>query len=565
MTTIGGERRWSLPQAPDNDANGLVGHVPSAIARVLLKRGIDTLQDLNTLIDPPHSLPYNPMRIAGMDTALRRLFAAVNNKEHVGVFGDFDVDGITGTAIIAEGLSSLGIKVTPYLPHRVDEGHGLSTGAVDALAAQGVTMIITVDCGITAFEEVDYAKAQGVDVIITDHHLPHNGVPDAVASLNPKIPGGNYPFFDLCGAGMGFKLIQGLYEFYGQPWDRSLLELAALGTIADLVPMLDENRYLVREGLRGLANTRRPGLRALYSSARIDPNDITAETVSFQIAPRLNSAGRMGDPMDSYRLLTTDSPKEAGELTHKLESLNLERRAVTEETYALAKQRVEDMDELPSILVISDGRFLRGVAGLIAGRLVDRYRRPAVVIAVEGEYSVASGRSIPEFDIAAAIESCEDILVRFGGHSQAAGLTVPSTAIPELKSRLEAYSDQSPEHQGLERTLEIDAVVGLAELDEATVQWINDLEPFGPGNARPVFASLGAKVLEYAHMGREAQHLRLRVEMNGARFTALAFNQADKWQANTEYVDLAYTLTNDTYRGQGAIALRLLDFRPSQG
>ena len=563
MTIAGHERTWSLPSALD--ASGLLGHVPPAIAQVLVKRGIDTPQELAALLDPPHRLPYDPLRIAGMDAALKRLYAAVNAGERVGAFGDFDVDGITGTAIIAEGLSSLGLQVSPYLPHRVDEGHGLSKRSIDTLATQGVTLIVTVDCGITAFEEVDYAKSHGVDVIITDHHLPHDGVPDAVASLDPKIPGGNYPFADLCGAGLAFKLVQGLFEFYGQPWDRSLLELAAMGTIADLVPLLDENRYLVREGLRELANTRRPGLRALYSSARIDPDDINAETISFQISPRLNSAGRLGDPMDSYRLLTTNSPEEAAALAHKLETLNLERRAVSQEAYAIADQLVEDLGDLPSMIVISDERFVRGVAGLIAGHLVDRHRRPAVVIAMEGEYSVASGRSIPEFDIVAAMGSCEDLLVRFGGHSQAAGLTLPTNAIPELKSRLEAYSARSLETPGPDRTLEIDAVINLADLDDEAVRWINDLEPFGPANARPVFANLGAKVLEYAHMGREQQHLRLRVEQNGAQFTALAFNQGDKWQPSTQYVDLAFTVTNDSYRGKGAIALKLLDFRPSQG
>ena len=563
MTIAGGERAWSLPSPLQADS--LSGHVPPAIAQVLVRRGIDTPQKLAALLDPPHRLPYDPLRINGMDIAVKRLYAAVNAGERVGVFGDFDVDGITGTAIIAEGISSLGVPVSPYLPHRVDEGHGLSNRAIDALADQGVTLIVTVDCGITSFDEVDYAKSRGVDVIITDHHLPHDGVPDAVASLNPKIPGSDYPFADLCGAGLAFKLVQGLFEFYGQPWDPGLLELAALGTIADLVPLLDENRYLVREGLRGLAKTRRPGLRALYSSARVGPDEITAETVSFQIAPRLNSAGRMGDPMDSYRLLTTTSPEEAGNLAHKLESLNLERRSVSEETYAIAKQMVEDLGELPSLIVISDERFLRGVAGLIAGRLVDRYRRPAVVIAVEGETSVASGRSIPQFNIAAAIESCEDLLVRFGGHSQAAGLTVPTRDIALLKSRLEAYADQSLETQGLERTLEIDAVINLADLDDEAVRWINELEPFGPENARPVFASLGTKVLEYVLMGREQQHLRLRVEQNGTQFTALAFNQADKWKANTQDVDLAFTVMNDSFRGKGAIALRLLDFRPSRG
>ena len=558
-----GEHPWSLPADLETDA--LSGHVPPAIAQVLVRRGIDTPQRLSALLDPPHKLPYDPLRITGMDIALKRLYAAVNNGERVGIFGDFDVDGITGTAIISEGLTSLGVPVTPYLPHRVDEGHGLSNAAIDTMSQQGVTLIVTVDTGITSFEEVDYAKSLGVDVIITDHHLPHDGVPNAVTSLNPKLPGGDYPFFELCGAGIGFKLVQGLFEFYGQPWDPGLLELAALGTISDLVPLLDENRYLVREGLRELANTRRPGLRALYGSARVDPDEITAETVSFQIAPRLNSAGRMGDPMDSFKLLTTTSLEEAGALTHKLESLNMERRAASEEAYVIADQLVEDLGELPPLLVISDERFLRGVAGLIAGRLVDRHRRPAVVFAVEGEYSVASGRSIPEFNIVAAMESCEDLLVRFGGHSQAAGLTVATKDIPQLKSRLEAYSAESLETHSLIRTVEIDAEISFDELDETMIRWINDLEPYGPGNPRPVFASMGVKVLETFHMGREQQHLRLRVEMNGARFTALAFNQADKWQPNTKFADLAFTVMNDSFRGKGAIALRLLDFKPSNG
>ena len=563
MAIAGGEQPWSLPAELEIDA--LSGHVPPAIAQVLVRRGIDTPQRLSEFLDPPHKLPYDPLRITGMDIALKRLYAAVNNGERVGVFGDFDVDGITGTAIISEGLTSLGVPVTPYLPHRVDEGHGLSNAAIDTMAQQGVTLIVTVDTGITSFEEVDYAKSLGVDVIITDHHLPHDGVPNAVVSLNPKLPGGDYPFFELCGAGIGFKLVQGLFEFYGQPWDPGLLELAALGTIADLVPLLDENRYLVREGLRELAKTRRPGLRALYSSARVDPDEITAETVSFQIAPRLNSAGRMGDPMDSFKLLTTTSPEEAGALTHKLESLNMERRAASEESYVIADRLVEDLGELPSLLVISDERFLRGVAGLIAGRLVDRYRRPAVVIAVEGEFSVASGRSIPEFNIVAAMESCEDLLVRFGGHSQAAGLTIATKDIPQLKSRLEAYSAEFLDTQGLIRTLDIDAVISLDELDETMIRWINDLEPYGPGNPRPVFASMGVKVLETFHMGREQQHLRLRVETNGAQFTALAFNQAHKWQPNTEVADLVFTVMKDSFRGKGAIALRLLDFKPSDG
>ena len=268
--------------------------------------------------------------------------------------------------------------------------------------------------------------------------------------------------------------------------------------------------------------------------------------------------------MDSYKLLTTTSADEASALTHKLESLNIERRVATEEAYALAEQLIKELGELPSLLVISDERFIRGVAGLIAGRLVDRYRRPAIVIAIEGEYSVASGRSIPEFNIVSAMESCEDLLVRFGSHSQAAGLTIPTEDIPQLKTRLEDYSNRLLETQGLVRNVEIDAVITLDELDEVMIRWINYLEPYGPGNTRPTFASMRVKVLEYFHMGREQQHLRLRVEANGTQFTALAFNQSGKWKAGTEYVDLAFTVMNDSFRGKGAIALRLLDFKASE-
>ena len=234
----------------------------------------DSADKLRIFLDPPQRLPYDPLRLAGMEPALRRIYQAINHQEMVGVFGDFDVDGVTGTAIVAEGLEAFGLRVLPYLPHRTEEGHGLSTAAIQHLIDQGVTLIVTVDCGVTSLEEVVYARRVGADIIITDHHLPHSDLPDAAAIINPQLPGGSYPFLNLCGAGLAFKLAQGLYQFHGQPWDRSLLELAALGTIADLVPLLDENRYLVQEGLAALAQTQRPGLQALYRLAAIQPGPL---------------------------------------------------------------------------------------------------------------------------------------------------------------------------------------------------------------------------------------------------------------------------------------------------
>ena len=534
------------------------------MARLLVRRGFDTPRKLRAFLEPPHRLPYDPLRLPGMTAAIRRLYRAVNEGERVGVFGDFDVDGVTGTAIIAEGLSSLGVAVTPYLPHRVDEGHGLSTDAIDRFAADGVTLIITVDTGVTASAEVAYAGSKGVDTIITDHHLPHDRMPEAAAIINPKLPGSAYPFFELCGAGLGFKLVQGLFQFYGQPWDQSLLELAALGTIADLVPMLDENRYLVSEGVRLMTQTQRPGLRALYDAARVRPEEIDVETLSFQIVPRLNSAGRMGHPMDSFRLLTTRSADEAVDLARKLDELNLERREATRRAFDLACQRVEAMEHLPAVLVVADETIPRGVAGLVAGRLCDQFRRPSVVLAVEDEYAVASGRSIPEFNIVDAIASAEDLVLRYGGHSQAAGFTLHRRSIAEMAARLDAYAAETLEEPGPDTTVDIDAVVSLAELDRDALEWVSTLEPYGPGNPRPVFASLGVSVREWRTMGYSDQHVRFVVKQDGTAATALAFNQGQFWDPNVRLLDLIYTLTTDTRQGNNALALKVSHFRPAQ-
>lgn len=553
--------RWELPSPVELTC--LVPRVPPPVAQFLIQRGIDTHQKLDAFLNPPHKLPYDPLRLPGMDAAVRRLYKTVSRQEKVGIFGDFDVDGITGTAIIAEGLSTLGVPVTPYLPHRIDEGHGLSNDAVDKLTDQGVNLIITVDTGITAFEEVAYAQTKGADVIITDHHLPHDGLPDAVAAINPKLPGGTYPFYDLCGAGLGFKLIQGLYEFYGQPWNPNLMELAALGTIADLVPMLDENRYLVSEGIRLMSETQRPGLKALCTSARVLPEEIDGETISFQIAPRINSAGRMGNPIDSFRLLTTDSQDEANTLTRKLESLNLERREATQQAYNLAIERIEAMAYLPAMLIVADEAIPRGVAGLVAGRLSEKYRRPAVVLAIEEEVAVASARSIPEFNIVDAITASKDLLVRFGGHSQAAGFTVPRRSLPELATRLDAYTAEMLVSNKLEPVMTVDAVVSLADLTPEVMEWISALAPYGPENRRPLFASMGVAVRESRIIGYSQQHARLTVEQDGTVLTALAFNQAQLWDPQIRRLDLAYSLIYDSWQGNKTLALRVTQFRPA--
>ena len=565
-TTIA--KQWQLPSPPR--AHSLPSDVPLPVVQILLARGIDTAEKLRYFLDPPQSLPYDPLRLAGMEQALARLYQAVSNKEKVGIFGDFDVDGVTGTAIVAEGLTSLGVQVVPYLPQRMVEGHGLSKAAVENLVQQGVSLIITVDTGVTSIEEVAHARNIGADVIITDHHVPHAEMPDAVAVLNPKLPGGSYPFLDLCGAGLAFKLMQGLYQFYGQPWASGLLELAALGTIADLVPLVDENRYLVQQGLRELANTKRPGLQALYRRAGVETEGLNAETVSFQIAPRLNSAGRLAHAMDSFRLLITESQSEAEGLADKLEDLNRQRRDISEKAFTLALEQVNIRYSggLPPIVVVQDPRINPGVSGLVAGRLAELLHRPAVVVCGDGDRLVASGRSIPAFNIVEAFEACQSLMVRHGGHAQAAGFTVERDNLPALTENLTAVAEEALAHTDLQPRLAIDAQVRLSELGNGVTDWLSTLEPFGPTNPAPLFLTTGARIQGIRYMGNVGQHLKLRVSDGGSEWNALAFNQgedASGWISEGDQVDLVYTVISDRFQGPGALALRVVDFHLSGG
>ena len=567
MIRSNGAARWPIPDEPD--VSGLPQDVPAVVARLLVSRGISTASELEGFLNPSH-LPHDPLLLPDMQPAVERLRAAVEQGETVGVFGDFDVDGITGTAIMCEGLGSLGAYPVPYIPERTDEGHGLSVGAIDSLVQAGASLIVTVDCGITDADEVAYASDRGVDVIITDHHVPPSGLPKAAACVNARLEGSRYPFVDLCGAGLALKVIDALHRSRGVPCDPALLELAALGSVADLVPLLDENRYLVSHGVERLRITRRPGLLALYEKARLSPEQISSESISFQIAPRLNAAGRMGNPADSLRLLTTRSDDEALMLAERLEELNQRRRAATEEATTLAVEAVEAMPSVPCILVVAHDAIPQGVAGLAASRLVERYRRPAVVLSVNGDQAVASARSIPEFDIVEAIGSVSELLVRYGGHSQAAGFTVPTNLIQETKERLLAHAGPRLDALDLNPVLEIDAIATMPELTMDAHDWLTSLEPFGKANRRPLFASLGVVVKEARLVGHSQQHLRLRVEQQGREMVALAFNQAEEWRAlesqqpGPSRLDLAYTLMLDSWQGQDTLALRTQAFRIAQ-
>ncbi len=554
--------QWQL--TPERPTPELDKRVPRLVAQVLAARGVDTSEKLRLFLEPPHRLPYNPLRLPGMELALPRLFSAVQRGERVGIFGDFDVDGVTGTAIIADGLGALGVPVEPYLPHRVDEGHGLSDDAVGLLSEKGVGLIVTVDCGVTSVDEVARSKQLGMDVIITDHHTPSERVPQATAIINPRMPGSSYPYDGLCGAGLAFKLVQGIYDYLGQPWNRDLLELAALGTIADLVPLVDENRYIVSQGLMELARTRRPGLRALCRRAGIQAQGFNTETVSYQLAPRLNAPGRMDHALASYQLLTTTSEAEAEALADQVEGLNQERRALTEQALAVALAEVQLHSPVPPILLVDDPVITPGVAGLVAGRLSEMFHRPAVVMSSVADQRVtASARSIPEFNLIEAFTACSDLFVRFGGHSQAAGFTLLRERVPELREELSAIAAAALSELPLAPITSIDADIGLAELGHEALEWLLALEPYGVGNPQPVFLTRGAQVTASQYVGRQGRHVKLRVRQGREEWTALMFDQAEKWQDSISNIDLVYSLLTDYWNGERQVNLRVLDFRPS--
>ena len=559
-------RRWQLPAATPIPPE--MAALPPPLARILRGRGLDTMAKLRCFLEPPQQLPYNPLRLSGMAAALRRLTAAGKGREVVGIVGDFDVDGVTGTALLMDGLADFGLPVIPYLPHRVAEGHGLSAAAVKLLHRRGVNLIITVDCGVASVAETALARRLGMEVIITDHHIPPAVPPDAAAILNPRMPGNEYPFPQLCGAGLAFKLMQGFYQWQGRPLPGRLAELAALGTIADLVPLQDENRFLAQAGLVALAATARPGLQALYRQAAINPAALDAATVAFQIAPRLNAPGRMAHARDSLQLLTTADPAQAEFLAQRLESLNRQRRELTARIYAQVRAEVAARPALPPFILVSDPELTPGVAGLVAGRLVEDFHRPAAALApISADSYIASGRSIPGFNLAYAFTDCADLLLRYGGHAQAGGFAIAAGNIPQLERRLTALAAEQLTAADLQPVLSIDAELALSALTPDLLAWLNRLEPFGVGHPQPRFLTRNLRVAEVRTMGDRGQHLKLQVEQGGRRCPVLAFNRAEEWAAALSIpdaaIDLVYSLNPDTWQGAKRLNLLAADFRPA--
>lgn len=536
-------------------------------ASILLARGVATEAQARHWLSPHQASLHDPFLLPDMERAVDRLHRAVATGESVCFYGDYDVDGMSATSLYLTFFNSLGGKVGHYIPHRLKEGYGLNEPAIRRLVRDGVRLLVTSDCGTTAHREVATANRLGLDVIITDHHQVDDRLPPALAVLNPCRSDSAYPFRGLCSGGLAYKVAAAYQAKYGmgELAVETMLDLVALSTVADVVPLQDENRFFVREGLAQITRGSRCGLRALKRVAGIE-RDCHTGTVAFRLAPRINAAGRLAHADVGVRLLTTESDAEAGELADQLERLNRERQKIEEETTADALAMVEDLD-MPAALVMAARHWHVGVIGIVAARLVERYHRPAVVVAVnEQGVGKGSARSVPGFDLYQALSRCRDLLEGFGGHPCAAGLTVQEARLPEFQDRFAEIAagwtgDRSPQP-----LLHVDAEVDLREIDQQLVLELSLLHPFGAGNPEPTLAVKNLSILNQRVVGN--RHLKLTVRHgNSGPFDSIGFRMgplADLGLSVERSVDLAFVPELNRWNGLDRIQLRIRDLKASQ-
>ncbi len=556
--------RWNLlPLVTDEHLAKTSGFAP-LVAQLLYNRGLTEPSQLEPFITADKRLCGDPSRLPDIQPALARIYRALLSGENIAVYGDFDADGITGTALLVQGLSSLGGKVIPYIPHRLTEGYGLNTTALENLHRQGISLVISVDCGITALAEVKRANQLGLDIIITDHHSPLPEIPPATAIINPKRADSSYPFSELSGAGVALKLLQAVLQSLGKEEQLDgLIDLAALGTVADMAPLAGENRYLVKQGLKLINANPRLGIKEMMSQAGLNPGSLDAESISWVIAPRLNAAGRLAHAMTSYKLLMTKSTQEACSLAVWLEEKNAERQRLTTKVLAKARKQVLAQGISP-LLVAADSDYPLGIAGLVASRLAEEFYRPTIVIRTGEVVSSGSGRSIPEFNIIQALNQCHRLLSQFGGHSQAAGFTLPTKNLPELTRHLSQLASEQLAGADLRPQLNIDAEVALPALSGDTFNAIQKLAPFGRGNPAPTFLSQRTEVVNCRTMGNNGEHLKFRLKQGGVVWEGVGFGLGG-YRANvSSHLGIVYNLEVDRWGGEERLRLNILDFAPAR-
>ncbi len=554
--------QWEvLPRAPDEYLSAYAAS--PLIAQLLYNRGIKP-EEIGSFLAADHRLQGNPFLIPDMSQAVSRIHKALQSREKVAIYGDFDVDGVTATAILSEGLSWLGAEGIPYIPDRFEEGHGVKLAAIEKLQGQGVSLIITVDCCTSNVREVKQAQEKGIDMIITDHHIPSATLPQAIAVVNPKRKDSRYPHPHLAGAGMVFKLLQALFHKSGREKSlNKLLDLVALGTVSDMVPLIGENRYLVKEGLKVLNDTQRLGLQETIRLAGLERGKLDTKHISLALEPRLNAASRIEHASTSYHLLTTCSREEACHLAIELEEKNAERQKLTNAALSKVKEKLAPKMRFP-LLIESDESYSLGVIGLVAGKLVDEFHKPAIIIKLGQKICQGSCRSIPEFHLISALDKCCDLSISFGGHPSAAGFTVARQNLAKLEERLMELATSQLSHYDLRPKLVIDAEVPLYTFAGDTFDLIQKLSPFGQGNPCPIFLSRQVEVVSHQNFGSHGEHLELKLKQVDTTWGAIDFNSRKAREEIPSHIDIVYNLEKSCWEGEEALQLILRDFAPSQ-
>ena len=541
--------------------------VPPVIAQILINRGMEAVEDAKAYFRADYDNLYDPFLLTDMDVATDRLIEAIEKKEHILIFGDYDVDGATATAMMILLFRKLGHPVDFHIPNRIRDGYGFNVDAIEKAHNQGISLIISVDCGITAMDEIARARELGMDIIVCDHHRPGPELPAANAVLNPKRTDCPYPFKELAGVGVAFKLAQGLVQKLGADNDLllDLLDLVAIGSAADIVPLIDENRILVHRGLQELANGRNLGVQALLKSTKLANTEIGTGQIIFILAPRINAVGRMGDASRAVQMLTTRDEREANKIAEVLETENRQRRSIDEETFRDAIEMLEDQfdPEKDSAIVLSAEGWHPGVIGIVASRIVERYYRPTVMITTDDGVGKGSARSIPGFSIYDALDSCSDLMIAFGGHKYAAGLTIPCENIEPLRERLKAYSDNALTDEHLTRKLHIDGEIRFSEIDGKLLRILKMMAPYGPQNLRPVFSSKGIRIVGSPTIVG-SNHLRFKAAQDGKVIDTIGFNLGGllhRLLSNRDDVEIAYLIEENYWQGRISTQLRIKDIR----
>lgn len=563
-------KKW-VTAAPDLEAarslSETCGFSPLA-AVALCARGVDTPEKAQCFLATGIDGLYDPMRLRDMDKAVAAIRKAIGQQEKIIVFGDYDVDGITATCVLLRYLRSIGADADYYIPNRLSEGYGLSCAAMDALYEQGVRLIVTVDSGVTAFEETAYAKQLGIRMVITDHHECRDELPEAEAVVNPRRSDCTYPFAELAGVGVAFKLICALAgpENLERVLDQ-YADLVALGTVADVMPIVGENRIIVAAGLRRLAETNNLGLEMLLRESGQKSRRLTASVISFILAPRINAAGRMGNTEQAVELFLTDNPVRAQELAAVLCEQNKERQAaeneILQQAFAVLRKEYNPIED--KIIVLAGEGWHHGVIGIVSSRICDRYACPTILIAVDGEVGKGSGRSMAGFNLFEALSDSAPLLEKFGGHELAAGLTIPKENIEEFKARIHAYADAHIHPGDLMPLVHIDCAITPAYITESSVEGLSALEPFGMKNPQPVFSMENLYVEDITPISSD-RHVRLTLTKDGVSYTAMLFGTGAGGCgfAQGNFVDAAFHLEINEYRGRKTVQLVLKDIRLSE-